>query len=473
MTSFVAVEIPTAEAAILEEGKTKLKELMEAKGFVGWEENPADLASIILAAAASLMPPVAEVAATVPPAIFRKYGTELVKTPYNEGTAATVTTTWKFNEEGGVFAAHTVEAGTQLTIGGLAFLVKENTAVLLGEKEKNVTLVAVERGTEFNGLTGTVELVDAISWVKEVLIVGETSGGVNQESDEEYANRLAAQLKLQGARPITAANFAEMALLIPSSKLPAGVTVGRTTAIDGYNGATNEPEATVTNGSTEISEITSETGLTVKTEVVGTGIPKGTTLVSKTKAKEWKMSAKATATPGKKVVKFVGSYEQERFVTVWVTNKKGEKLTAEAMEAIEDYLEEFREINFRQAVLEPNFNEIRATAKIHVLPGYTEATVTANVKTAIEKYLSPETFGNPTAQTSGANSWLNITQGYSLVRYNTILGIIEAVQGVQYVFAGSEGLAIGLEEAVGTKTEDIALVGPAPLPPVFCLFLWT
>lgn len=462
--AFVEVELTTNEQTIREEGIAKLKELLEAKGLVGWEANEADLSIIQIATDASMVPIVAQIAAVVPPAIFRKFGTELVKVLYNEGAAATVTTKWTLLEEGGEYAAHTIEAGTQLSIGELAFQVQANTSVAKGEATKNVVLVAVERGTEFNNLTGTVQLVNALSYVKEVTIIGETTGGVNQESDEEYENRLQAGLKLQAPRPITAANFAEMALQVPSTIVPTGVIVGRTTAIDGYNGATNEAEATVTSGSTELSEIASETGLTAKTEVVGTGIPKGTLLVSKTKAKEWKMSAKGTSTPGKKLVKFVGSYENERWVTVWVTDKKGKELTAEAMTKIETWLNEFREINFKVQVKAPKYNEVQVTTQIHVLPGYTAASVEANVKTAIEVFLSPATFGNPTGQTTGANSWLNIIQGYSIVRYNTLLGIIEAVPGVQYVFTGSTGLAIGLEEAPGAKVEDIALVGPAPLP---------
>ncbi len=462
--SFAEVEIQTNEEAIRSEGIAKLQALLEENGIVGWVENPADLAIILIGTIASMVPSVAQIAAVVPPAIFRNFGTELVRIPYNEGAAATVTSTWKLLEEGGKYAPHTIEAGTQLVIGELAFYVKENVEVAEGESSKLVTLVASERGVEYNGLTGLVELVNGLTWVKEVTIAGETSGGVNQESDEEYENRLQAALKLQAPRPITAANFAEMALQVPSSIVPIGVVVGRATAIDGYNGATHEPEATVTSGSTEISEITSETGLTVKTEVVGTGIPKGTLLVSKTKSGEWKMSAKATSSPGKKVVKFVGSYEQERWVTVFVTDRKGIALTTEAMEDIQKWLLEFREINFRVSVLAPKYNKIEVTATVHVLPGFASEAVVATVKTAIEQFLSPETFGNPSGQTTGANSWLNIIQGYSIVRYNQLLEVIGAVPGVQYVPAGSAGLAIGLEEAPGSKTADLPLVGPAPLP---------
>jgi hypothetical protein len=471
---FVEVEITQNEQMIREEGVAKLRELLEARGIAGWQPNEADLTVIVLSTVASMVPSVAQIAAVVPAAIFRKYGTELVKTPYNEGAAATVTTKWKLLEEGGKYAPHTIEAGTQLTIGTLAFYVQANVSVKEGESEATAVLVASERGTEYNGLTGTVELVDAISWVKEVLIVGETTGGANQESDEEYQSRLAAALKLQAPRPITAANFAEMALQVPSNAVPAGIDVGRTTAIDGFNPEAHKFKGEIENGKTTVKAVTSFTGVSSEskslpqihpgTEVSGTGILAGTTVVSVNEgAKTLILSLAATKT---ETTEFTtkGSYENQRTVTVFVTEDAGKALSAEAMEAIQDYLEEFRELNFVVFVEPASYNEVRVTTQIHVLPGYTEASVVANVKTALEKYLSPETFGNPTGQTTGANSWLNATQGYNIVRYNTLLGVIEAVPGVQYVFAGSTGLAVGLEEAPGVKIADLTLRGPAPLP---------
>src|ERR1035441_7277966 len=264
MGAFVEFEVDLNETTISEEGLTKLKELLEAQGVVGWEQNPADLAVITLGTVASMVPVVAQIRAVAPAAIFRRYGTELVKTPYNEGAAATATVTFKLNEEGGEYAAHTIEAGVQLVLGEKAFYVKENTSVVKGESSKNVLLVASERGAEFNNLTGTVELVDAITWVKEATIVGESSGGVNQESDEEYANRLAAALKLQAPRPITATDYAGMALDVPSSVVPTGVVVGRATAIDGYNPSTIIIEGTPKAASTTVTEVSTFVGVSLE-----------------------------------------------------------------------------------------------------------------------------------------------------------------------------------------------------------------
>lgn len=478
MSGFVEVELTTEEQALREEGIAKLKELLELKGYSGWEANEADLSIINISSTALMAAMVAQIAAVVPPAVFRKYGTELVKIPYNEGTAATVTTKWTLLEEGGEYAAHTIEAGTQLAIGNLPFYVKENTTVAKTESTKNVVLVAAERGTEFNGLTGTVELVDAIAWVKEVSIIGETSGGVNQETDEEYENRLANALKLQAPRPITAPNFAEQTLQIPTSKLPAGVAIARTTAIDGYNPSTITIEAK-TNSSTTLTEVSTFTGVSLESvslpqkhpgsqlkyegDTLYEVLTRNCTAVSKKAAAEMVITPAALKSEAKHKIEVTGKYEEQRTVTVFVKVKGTTAVTTETKTKIKEYLEEYRELNFVIYVEAASYNEIQIKTKLHLLPGYVEATVKAQVKAALENYLSPETYGNPIAQETGVISWLNATQAYNVVRYNSILGVIENVPGVQYVFSGSAGLAIGLAEAPGSKTADLTLYGPAPL----------
>jgi hypothetical protein len=107
---------------------------------------------------------------------------------------------------------------------------------------------------------------------------------------------------------------------------------------------------------------------------------------------------------------------------------------------------------------------VRATATVHCLAGYAESAVVANVKAALEGYLSEELYGNPNGTATGSQTWLNATEAYGLVRYNQLIAVAEAVVGVAYVPAGSSGLAIGLGEAPGSKTSDLVLIGPAPLP---------
>ena len=458
--SFVDVEVKQGSAELVAEALARLTALMEARGYIGWKPSPADILVIAFEALGPLAADVKGVEATVPEAAFRRYGTKLQGVSYNEGAAASATTLWTLTDSLG----HTIPQGTQVAIGNLGFYVSSEVVVKPGESTAKVHVVAVEPGTEYNKLTGTVELVESIDWVKEVALEGETTGGSNQESDEEYANRLQAILTLQAPRPITASDYATFVRDAPSTVLPTGVVVGRSTAIDGYNPNTTAFTGTTTNKSKTLSEVSSFTGITVGTELEGAGIPANTTVGSvNTGAKTLEMSAEATASNSKEAISAIGSYENERCVTTFVTDKEGKHLSAEAMTALETWLKEHREIGFNTFVREPSYKTVYVTAKIHVLPGYSESTVIASVKSVLEAFLYPSTWANPTHQETGANSWLNRVQGYNVVRYNSLVGVIESVPGVAYVFPGAGGMAIGFS-ASPTGTSDLTLPGPAPLP---------
>ena len=101
-------------------------------------------------------------------------------------------------------------------------------------------------------------------------------------------------------------------------------------------------EGKVTEGSAVMTEVSSYTGIAVGMEVVGKGLPKGTTITSKTSTEEAKkelgLSAKATATEPKQKYRFIGTNEelkdettQAAFLT-WLKNRgdSGEVQGAEA-----------------------------------------------------------------------------------------------------------------------------------------------
>ena len=471
MGQFMRVEIETEAAQLADTAIETLEQELEAKGVVGYEVNEAALEIILLNVIAAMAASNATIASTLLEAAFRKYGTSLFGLAYNEGAAATATTTWTLLEEGGKYPARTIEAGTQLEGGGLAFYVESTVNVLEGETTATVQVVAVERGTEYNNVAGVLGLVNSSNFVSEVTIIGETSGGVNQETDEEYVNRLAAVLELQAPRPITASNYAQMVL-----DATTGVEVGRATCIDGYNPSKTAFEGTPVKAGNEIKEVTSFTGISAEKSggaqshpgsiIEGVGIPAGTTVVSVNEgAKEITLSATPSSEPGKEKLEARGSYENKRTVTVFVLGKKAAALTKAQRETLQGYLEKRRELNFVIAVEPPkDKNEVRATATVHCLAGYAESAVVANVKAALEGYLSEELYGNPNGTATGSQTWLNATEAYGLVRYNQLIAVAEAVVGVAYVPAGSSGLAIGLGEAPGSKTSDLVLIGPAPLP---------
>lgn len=476
MSNFVEVTFSQSETVLAEEAVKRLTELMESHGFEGWSYSEADLEIILIGVLSGMALTAAQVASVVPNAIFRNFGTELLNLPFNEGAAATGKTKWSVVSSGSV---RHIPAGTQIEALGLGFYLETELEVPASTTElTGVQVVALERGTTYNKVLGEATQVNPIDYVLSVAFEGETTGGEEEESDKEYLERLANYLLLQAPRPITAANFAEMTLLIPESVL--GVKIGRATCIDSYNPETHEFEGKPKKSGSELTEVTSFTGVSAEstslpqkhpgTRLTGTGLAVGTTVVSFNEgAKTIKLSVEPTSEPGKEKIKAIGSYANQRTVTVFVAKKEGDtaaenEYTSGVRTKVKEYLEERRELNFIIFVEPASYNEIRVKGEIHCLPGYTEASVVTNVKSAIESFLSPGTWGNPSAKETGANSWLNATQGANLVRYNQIIGVIESVPGVQYVASGSSGLSIGLEEAPGSKVADITMLGPAPLP---------
>lgn len=479
MSNFFEISFSQSEAALAEEAITRLTELMESKGgFAGWTPSEADLEVILIGVVAGMALNTAQIASVVPNAIFRNFGTELLKVAFNEGAAATGKTKWTVVSSASV---RHIPAGTQIEALGQGFYlegeleVPASTTTLTG-----VPVVALERGPNGNKVQGEASQVNPIDYVLAVEFEGETSGGEEEESDKEYLERLANYLALQAPRPITAANFAELTLGIPESYL--GAKIGRATAIDGYNPEIIEIEAK-TNSSTTLTEVTTFTGVSLESTNLPQKHPgselhwhadgseykalaRGTTAVSKPGAGELKISIAALKSEAKGKVEVIGKYGEERCCTVFIAKKEGKtksenEYTSQVREKILAYLEERRELNFKVFVEPASYSEVRVKCEIHVLPGYVEATVVANVKEAIEAFLSPGTWGNPSGK---ENAWLNATQGANLVRYNQILEVAGAVTGVQYVLSGSTGLSIGLEEAPGSKTADLTLPGPSPLP---------
>ena len=143
MAEFQKVEVAVEAAELLDTAIEKLEEELAAKGVVGYQPNEADLEIIILGIVSFMAADAAIVASTLLEAAFRKYGVELFKLQYNEGAYAKASSTWTLLEVGGEYAAHTIEAGTQVEAGSLPFIVESNVSVLKGESTATVQLQAV------------------------------------------------------------------------------------------------------------------------------------------------------------------------------------------------------------------------------------------------------------------------------------------------------------------------------------------
>lgn len=483
--SFIDANIVVDPTTLFNDALDQLNALLEAAGLPGWNAADPRLEVIFLNTVAPIAADLATTAATVLSASFRAFGTQLYNLPYNNGTAASVYSTWTFTAPAPDSVSYLIPANTAVIISGSAFYTSADYTASEGDESATILLVASQVGTAYNDLGGIndgypdVQLNNAINWVSNVVTTAVTSGGSDQETDEDYQDRLAAVLQLQAPRPITASDFANF-VLSDIAENATGVAVGRSTAIDGYYPAARDLSA----GGTGPTALTCSGSLTSGSAVVtvatppypyatafpgaavsGTGIPANTTVLASPAptATSFTMSANATATESDETITVTSWENVERCVTTFVADVDGNALTAANMDALQAWLDTLREQNFLAFVEPPSYNTIYVTAQVEVLPAYvgSESAVCAAVQAAVIGYLNPATWGQ-VASSTGPNTWLNATQGFSTVRFNSLIAVIENVPGVQYVV--DDGMTLGLT-ASPAGTADVALTGgPAPLP---------
>jgi Baseplate J-like protein len=202
-----------------------------------WVPNAGALATIILETSARESGELWQLASEVEDAIFRQFG-PLVGIDPVEASTASVPSTWTLVDNQG----YTIQAGTQVgirTAGDtlVPFSVDSTVVVAPGSTTTGpgeVTLVAQDAGSAASGLGGPGfpgELIDVLPWVDSIALTALTTGGTDAESDEDYLNRLATELRLLTPRPILPDDFAVLAREVPG--------VARSLALDLYDPATD------------------------------------------------------------------------------------------------------------------------------------------------------------------------------------------------------------------------------------------
>lgn len=202
MTSYFEVPVELEAEQLIEGIFTDM-----AAKFPGWEPaegNPETW--LIRSIVTRLIVPLAELAADVPAEIFYRFGQDVLNVQPVEAQPATVTSTWTVADSIG----YAIPAGTEvdILISGterVGFRVVNEVVIPAGSTQTaagEVLLEAVEAGAEGSGLSGTIELVDALHYVTDVALVGTTTGGQDAEDPFVYLGRLAATARTMGPHPI-------------------------------------------------------------------------------------------------------------------------------------------------------------------------------------------------------------------------------------------------------------------------------
>src|SRR5664280_1853046 len=205
-----------------------------ATAIPGYVPHEGNLEVWIIEAVAQLEAENRVLLSLVPAEIFRWFGKSVMSIPSIDAAPATAQSTWSMRDTTG----YTIPQGTVVVYqpSGTSetfFQVQSDVVVVPGQSSTatgEVTLVAINPGTDSNGLIGQqVNLVSSLAYVSSITSTTTTAGGVDAETDDEYLSRLRAELKLLTPRPILPSDFAVLAQKIPG--------VDRSIAIDGYNPA--------------------------------------------------------------------------------------------------------------------------------------------------------------------------------------------------------------------------------------------
>lgn len=267
-----ALGLNTSQADLLDEWLAVMQAAYP--GYVPSLANPEYRHALGIATIAA---DVAQTAVVVPDAIFRAYGTKLFGIVYEAGSLASATIQVTAVDSLG----YTLNAGTSVTLNGFGFQTLNALTIPAASSVGTVTVVAAAPGIVYNGASNPVEILASgtiVNWVSSVTVLAPASGGMDPEDDSDYENRLASLFQLIAPRPITASDYAAMAL----SFIPAAGTdqqeIGRATAIDGY--AQGAAAFTVNENSTTTLTVTAApgTGITAAqgASVLGAGIPSAT-----------------------------------------------------------------------------------------------------------------------------------------------------------------------------------------------------
>lgn len=199
----------------------------------GWEPHGGNLDVWLIEAVALMGSMVAELAQDVPATIFKYYGTEVIGLPVESASNATGTTLWTL--EAPALSGQVIPANHQLDVEGLTFLVANDTFLTEGATTVTVPIVSLDEGAVGNDLTGDPNVLDPLTFtVESVVMVGATSNGADEETDESYLNRLSRELQTMGPKLVLPEDVEIFARRIPD--------VSRALALDNYDPTANGGE---------------------------------------------------------------------------------------------------------------------------------------------------------------------------------------------------------------------------------------
>lgn len=197
-----------------------------------WQPADGNLDTWLIEATARQAAEVRDVAADVPPAIFRTFGQLASVAPFDPVAAQAIVELTLRDDTGYVLPAGTTFGISDATGATHAFALADDETLPAGSLGAPLTIqlaaYALEPGSAANGITprpGNAYLLDALAYVASVELVAPTSGGSDGESDDAYMARLADELTTLSPTPILARDFAVLALSVQGVSFAAAINL--------------------------------------------------------------------------------------------------------------------------------------------------------------------------------------------------------------------------------------------------------
>jgi hypothetical protein len=367
----------------------------------GFVARPANVETVLLEANGQIGAEIVAQASLVAPVMFAYLGQNLLGIALRQAAPAVASATLTFEPD----ALDPIGAGAMLSVpnpDGNSYIFTLDTDALAppGGGAVNVAITALEPGADANGSRGTSVLIDVIVGVT-INVPTAASGGSDEESEDDYLNRLTEAMTILAPRPILPADHAVLARQIDG--------VGRALALDLLLPGTSDAPGAIRDPLE----------------------PKPPPSASQTTV--------------------------ARCTTVAITADDGTAPAPALMQTVWDTLDASREVNFLNYVIAPTYTTIDVKATVMAYPGYTAADVQAQAQQSLADWLDPALFGsNPAAAVPGSEEWASDTSAriYEAVDY------LNRADGVHYVVS----VQLRVAGAPAYANVDVALAGLAALP---------
>lgn len=400
---------------------------------------------------------VADMASRVMRGVYMKFGETIVNIPPLAASEAQVS----FNFTAVDTLGHIIPADTQLglrdSLGDIhIFTTLADATIPAGSSSvAGVTAAALDPGADSNTLSGTVEVVEQFDWLSSVTVAAPSSGGVDEEDEETYLNRLTANLGLMAPRPILATDFALISRNVPG--------VWRAIALDNFIPGTNEVQTishnytgtgatggTITwSGQTTAALPFNASAAQVQTalealnnvepgDVVATGgpWPAAITLtwggryaytdVAQITASAGTWTGGTTITIATTVAGTVANFAAENAVAVAAVDSGGTPIVSAKKTELDTYLQSLLQQNFIVNILDPNTTTVDITYVGVAKAGYDKADVKSRADDALKLYFDPTTWGVPSNDSRG---WDRQTA----IRGQELYTVLNNVEGMDYI----------------------------------------